>query len=62
MLKRRVKLLVDDLVGLGKILAALGVADEGVGSADGNQLADGSFAGVCALLGKVDVLRAYGDV
>ena len=39
-LERGVELLVDDFVGLGKVLAALGVADEGVGCADGEELAD----------------------
>ncbi len=61
-LERGVELLVDDLVGLGEILAALGVADEGVRAADGHQLADGGLAGVGALFGEVDVLRADGDV
>ncbi len=39
-LERGVQLLVDDLIGLGKVLAALGVADERVGSTDGDELAD----------------------
>ena len=62
MLERGVQLLVDDFVGLGEVLAALGVADEGVRSAHGDELADGGLAGVGAFLGKVDVLRADGDV
>jgi len=54
--------LFDDFVGLGKVLAALGVADERVRSAYGEELADGGFAGVGAFLGKVDILRADQDV
>ena len=61
-LERGVQLLVDDFVGLGEVLAALGVADERVGSADGDELADGGFAGVGAFFGEVDVLAADGDV
>ncbi len=45
-----------------EVLAALGVADERVGSADGDELADRGFAGVGAFFGEVDVLRADGDV
>ena len=54
-LERGVQLLVDDLVGLGEVLAALGVADQGMRSADGNELARG-FASVGAFFGEVDVL------
>ncbi len=61
-LERGVELLVDDFVGLGEVLAALGVADERMRAADGLELADGGFAGVGAFFGKVDVLRADGDV
>ena len=57
-----VEFLVDDLVGLGEVLTALRVADERVRSANGFQLADGGFAGVCALFGEVDVLTSDGDV
>ena len=56
------ELLVHDFVGLGEVLAALGVADEGMGSADGLELADGGFASVGAFFGEVDVLGADGDV
>ena len=62
MLEGGEELLVDDLVGLGEVLAALGVADEGVGRADGEKLADRGFAGVCAFLGEVHVLATDCDV
>ncbi len=62
MLECGVQLLVDDLVGLGEVLAALGVADERMRSADGHELADGGLAGVGAFFGEVDVLAADGDV
>ena len=62
MLEGGVELPVDDLVGFGKVLAALRVADEGVGSAHRLELADGGFAGVGAFLGEVNVLRADGHI
>jgi hypothetical protein len=61
-LKRSVQLFVDDLVGFGEVLAALGVADEGVRSPDRNELADRGFAGVGTFFSEVDVLSADGHV
>ena len=62
MLESGVQLLVDDFVGLREILTPLGVADQRVRSAHSQKLAHRSFAGVSALFGKVDVLRADGDI
>src|ERR1700679_1111460 len=62
MLEGGVQLLVDDFVGLGEVLAALRVANQGMRSADGEELAHRGFAGVSTLFGKVDVLCADGDV
>ena len=53
---------VHGVVGFTEILAALRVADDHVGAADSHQHAAGDFAGVCALLFPVEVLRADGDV
>ena len=54
--------LVDGLVGLGKILAALAVADDHVLHAQVHQHIGGNFAGVGAGLLEVDVLGAHMDV
>ena len=61
-LQRCVQFLVYDGVGFREILPALGVANERVRAANGSQLADGSFAGIGAFFGEVDILRADGDV
>ena len=61
-LERGVQFLVDDLVGLGEVLAALGVADERVRPTDGDELTDGGFAGIGAFFSKVDVLAADGNI
>ena len=56
-----VDLLVDCLVGLAEILAALAVAHDDVFYAQVLQHFGGHLAGVGALLLKVDVLGAHGD-
>ena len=59
--QRLVRLGVDDLVGLGVVLAALGVADDDVGAAELGQHRRRDLAGVGAgVLGR-DVLGAVPD-
>ena len=62
MLQRGVQLLVDDLVGLGKVLPPLGVANQRKRAAHRLELAQRGLAGVSALLGKVDILRSNQDI
>jgi hypothetical protein len=57
-----VQLFVDDFVRLGKVLTALGVADQGVRSADGDELTHRGFACLGAFFGKVNILRADRDI
>jgi hypothetical protein len=59
--QRGLQLLVDQIVGLGKILPPLGVAEDDVGRPDGLQHQGRDLAGVGALVGEVHILRAHGD-
>ena len=52
---------VDGVVGLVEVLAALGVADEDVGGADGGEHDGRGFAGVGAFVQPVHVLCADED-
>jgi len=62
MLESGMKLLIHDLIGFGEVLATLGVADQGMRSADGQELANRGLTGVRTLLSKVHILAADGDI
>ncbi len=59
--QRGLQFLVDQLIGLGEILPALGVAEDDMRGTDGLQHHGRDLAGIGALIGKMHVLRADGD-
>jgi hypothetical protein len=52
---------VDGVIGFGEILAALGMADDGMSAADGQQHGSSNFTRVGTFVCPVNILRADGD-